>query len=62
MSKELIKLLDMVIGIVVALIAAVMAVFLIILAINVALVRKLRSIMPLSPEAGPRPKPAGRSR
>ncbi len=52
-AKELIKMLDMVIGIVVALIAAVMAIFLILLAINIALVLKLRSITPLSPDAGP---------
>jgi hypothetical protein len=52
-EKELIKMLDMVIGAVVALIASVMAVFLILLAINIALVHKLRSIIPLSPDAGP---------
>lgn len=46
-------MLDMVIGIVVALIAVVMAVFLILLAINIALVLKLRSIIPLSPDVGP---------
>jgi hypothetical protein len=44
---------DMVIGAIIALIAAVMAVFLILLAVNMALVRKLRSIIPHSYEAGP---------
>jgi hypothetical protein len=52
-EKELTKMLDMVIGTIVALIAATLAVFLILLAINIALVRKLRSIIPLSPDAGP---------
>jgi hypothetical protein len=51
-ERELIKVLDMVIGAVIALIAAVMAVFLILLAINIALVRKLRSIIPHAPRAG----------
>jgi hypothetical protein len=36
---------------VIAFIAAVMAVFIILLAINFALARKLRSIIPLSPDA-----------
>jgi hypothetical protein len=45
-------MLDMVIGATTALAAAVMAVFLTLLAINVALVHKLRSIIPLSPDAG----------
>jgi hypothetical protein len=49
----LIKMLDMVIGAVAALVATVMAVFLILLAINIALARKLRSVIPLSPDAGP---------
>ncbi len=44
---------DVIIGIVIALFAAGMAVFLILLAINTALARKLRSIIPLSPDAGP---------
>jgi hypothetical protein len=46
-------MLGIVIGLAIALIVAVMAVFLIILAVNVALVRKLRSIIP--------PSPAGRN-
>jgi len=46
-------MLDMMIGAMLALAAAVMAVFLILLAINIALVRKLRSIIPLAPDAGP---------
>jgi hypothetical protein len=37
------------IGAAIVLIAAIMAVFLIVLAVNVALVRKLRSIIPPSP-------------
>jgi hypothetical protein len=41
------------VGAAIALIAAVMAVSLILLAINVALARKLRSIIPPSPDAGP---------
>ncbi len=45
-------MLDMVIGAIIALVAAVVAVFLTLLAINVALVHKLRSIIPLSPDAG----------
>jgi hypothetical protein len=47
----LIKVLDMVIGVVAVLVAAVVAVFLILLGINVALVHKLRSIIPLPPDA-----------
>ncbi len=43
---------DMVIGAIIALVAAVVAVFLTLLAINVALAHKLRSIIPLSPDAG----------
>lgn len=46
-------MLDIVIGVAVALIVAVVAVFLILLAIDIALVRKLRSIIPLSPQAEP---------
>jgi hypothetical protein len=46
-------MLDVVISIIIALIAAGMAVFLILLALNIALVRKLRSIIPLSPDTGP---------
>jgi hypothetical protein len=45
-------MLDIVIGAAIALIAAVIAVFLILLAVNVALVRKIRSIIPPSPDAG----------
>ncbi len=45
-------MLEMVIGIVIALIAAAVAVFLVLLAINVALVLKLRSIIPPSPDTG----------
>ena len=45
-------MMDIVIGAAIALIAAVIAVFLILLAVNVALVRKLRSIIPPSPDAG----------
>ena len=44
---------DIVIGAIIALIAAVAAVFLTLLAINIALVVKLRSIIPPSPHAGP---------
>ena len=44
---------DIVIGAIIAVIAAVAAVFLILLAINIALVIKLRSIIPPSPHAGP---------
>jgi hypothetical protein len=42
-------MLDIVIGAATALFAAVIAVFLILLAVNVALVRKLRSITPSRP-------------
>jgi len=42
-------MLDIVIGAAAALIAAIIAVFLILLAVNVALVRKLRSIIPPQP-------------
>jgi hypothetical protein len=42
-------MLDVVIGAAIALIAAVIAVFLVLLAVNVALVRKLRSIIPSKP-------------
>ena len=42
-------MLDIVIGAAIALIVAIMAVFLILLAVNVALVRKLRSIIPPKP-------------
>jgi hypothetical protein len=45
--------LHILIGAAIAFIAAVVAVVLILLAINFALVRKLRSIIPLSPDAGP---------
>lgn len=51
-AKELIKMVDIVIGAAITLIAAIIAVFLILLAVNVALVRKLRSIIPPSPDAG----------
>ncbi len=46
-------MLDMVVATAIALIAAVTTVFLILLAINLALARKLRSIIPLAPEAVP---------
>ncbi len=46
-------MLDMVIGAIMVLIAAVAVVFLILLAVNIMLVHKLRSIIPLSPGAGP---------
>ncbi len=46
-------MLDVVIGAIMIFIAAVMAVFLIILAINIALVRKLRSIIPPTPDVRP---------
>lgn len=46
-------MLDMVIAAIIALLAAVIAVVLILLAIDIALVRKLRSIIPLSPDAEP---------
>lgn len=42
-------MLDIVIGAATALIAAAMAVFLLLLAVNVALARKLRSIIPPTP-------------
>lgn len=46
-------MLALVIGALIVLIAAVVAVFLLLLALNIALVRKLRSIMPLAPDIGP---------
>jgi len=46
-------MLGMVIGAVIALVAAVMAVFVILLGMNIVLVRKLRSIIPPSPETTP---------
>jgi hypothetical protein len=52
----LIKVLDIVIGAIIALIAAVIVVFLILLVINIALFRKLRSIIPLPPDSGPTAK------
>jgi hypothetical protein len=45
-------MLDIMIGAAIALFAAVIAVFLILLAVNVALLRKLRSIIPPAPDAG----------
>lgn len=51
--EELIKMLDIVMGAAAALVAAVMAAFLILLAINIALVRKLRAIIPPAPQARP---------
>jgi len=44
-------MLNVVIGAIIALVAAVMAIFLILMAINVALVVRLRSIIPPSPQA-----------
>jgi phosphoribosylpyrophosphate synthetase len=57
-------MLDKVSGAVVALVATIMAVFLVLLAINAALARKLRSIIPLSPYArtGGRTPPRARHR
>ncbi len=54
---------NIVIDIIVAIIAAVMAVFLILIAINIALVRKLRSIITPSPRSSslaPRARTPGR--
>jgi hypothetical protein len=59
-EKESIRMLDMVIGAVIVLIAAVMAIFLILIAINIALVRKLRSLIPHSPAPRPRPNASER--
>jgi hypothetical protein len=46
-------MLDIVAGTILVLIAAVVAVFLLLMAINVALLLKLRSIIPASTRAGP---------
>jgi hypothetical protein len=53
-------MLAMVIGAIITIVAAVIAMFLILIAINIALVVKLRSIIPSSPVQGRRPHPTAR--